>query len=158
MNAVDPAAVTPEAVLPDPELVAETYDRLRSSVMSAYRRLERDEHEARALLEDALGEQEKLRGRYPMFFPDAPAGGGRRIGNPDTAVMNRMLRTLAEHPNQTRKQLSRRLGLSDNWIGRVIACTNERGAYVAWQKIGRSRSYFLTEAGRTLVDGGGVRT
>jgi predicted transcriptional regulator len=145
--------------LPSPEEVQATFEQMRAAVLAEDARLLADADDAREMLATAERERESLRSRYPMFFPTPdrvdprPSGGG----TPNVEQMNKLLRTVAEHPDQTLKQLGRRLNFSTSWTGRIVSEINERGAYVGRDRHGRSYIYRLTEEGSTLLNRGGVR-
>ena len=147
--------------LPDPAEVARTWETMRASVISAYEVHADDIAAAREIISAAEEEQAKLRSDYPMFFP-AEQEESSRMSHPSIEVKNQVLRTLADHPDQTLKQLSRRVSWSRSWVGRILQVIMEEhvtdaGPIVERQRRGREFQYRLTSAGTTLVGRGGLR-
>jgi hypothetical protein len=149
------------SALPSPEDVAATFEQMRETVVAHEAKLVDDLAEAQEWVANAERELAEHRARYPMFFvePEEKTTGRKTsAGVPDVETINKVLRVLYEHPNQTRKTLARRTGWSDSWLSRIILWANDHhGDVIAYGKHGRARQYFLTEAGRRPVDSGGVR-
>lgn len=155
------ATIEPVEALPTPEEVRETFDRMRASVLAAYRRLEADEAGLREMLSGVEEEQKQMRERYPMFFPEGVAAGGRRSarGTPGIEQRNIVLRTIAEHEDDTIKQIARRTHLSPSWVSHIISEIGRTGSGVLIERERRGRTfvYRLTSAGKSVVNRGGIR-
>jgi predicted transcriptional regulator len=150
-------AVEDPLALPSPQEVAAVWERMRETVLTAYRRQEEDIAQARQIIAEAEAEQARLRDQYPVFFPERPEPRRSGGGTPTVEQMNTMLRTLAEHPDQTLKQLQRRLNFSDSWTARIIKEIEVRGPYVERSRHGRSFIYRLTADGTHVLNRGGIR-
>jgi predicted transcriptional regulator len=152
--------VTAVETLPAPEDVRRTFEQMKTAVMAAYAERTRDIEDARGIIATAEAEQAAIRERYPMFFPEeaqAAAAARRNRGTPSVEQMNKALRVIADHPDQTIKQLARRLNYSDSWVSLTIQTLNRQRSLVSRERHGRSRIYRLTADGQQVLNRGGIR-
>lgn len=147
---------TPIEALPSPEEMRATYERMRDSVLAAHDTANMRVAEARDLLSDALAEAREIRESYPELFPEEPPAVKER-GKVSVEQMNTALRSIAEHPGESYKQIGRRIGYSESWVSEIVRATNENGGLIQRAKRGRTFVHSLTEEGRRVVDTGGIR-
>lgn len=143
--------------LPSPAEVTATLEAMRAAVMERYNAQDDDIAEARSMIESAEQAKAQLREMYPMFFPEPEQPPGRNQGQPSVEQKNQVLRILAEHPGESRKQLARRTSFSPSWAGEIVRALRRQGDFLVVSKRGREQVYSLTELGMSTVNNGGLR-
>lgn len=144
--------------LPDPEAVAAAVASMETAVRSHWEMWQARAEGARRVLAEALDEQETLVATYPQFFPEEQGTErASRAAQPSIEQLNVVLRTIAEHPGDTYRQLGRRLNMSRSWVGRIIQVINEHGDYVGRGKSGRESTWTVTSAGEQFLNRGGFQ-
>jgi predicted transcriptional regulator len=143
--------------LPTPEEVQATFTRMREAVEAAHAEAEQRVADARAELAAALSQAAAIREQYPMFFPDEQDASQKPVGRASVEQKNAVMRALAEHPDQTRKQLARRISYSPSWAGEIVKQIRQDGDFIKASRRGREIAYSLTELGETTIGHGGFR-
>ena len=106
---------------------------------------------------DLTPEQDELRTAYPMFFEASSDRVKRAVVSVEG--MNRLMRLIAEHPGNTRKQIAKRVGYSTSWVSTCVLHINRSHpeALISQVRISRNATYSLTAAGSALLNNGGFQ-